>query len=159
MLPLRRSKFFGICQTDPAVSLISIRLQQAPAILFIYDGVHTDRDVAVRLVGSRGTFAVVQVINGYLHKIRLKGLCYSRIHLIPVIIKGGITGIGIHAVPGVLEYRKCADLAGLLRPALTDTIILCGHWRRRYRSCRSRLTVKLAGTSYLDTQPLNIDVV
>ncbi len=41
MLPLKRSKFLGIREADPAVSLIGVSLQQAPAVLLIHDGIHT----------------------------------------------------------------------------------------------------------------------
>ena len=124
-------------------SISEIQVSCVYLVKNVSNGVHTDRDIAVGLVGSRETFTVVQVINGYLYKIRFEGLRYSRIHLIAVIVKCSITGICIHAVLGVLEYGECSDLTGLLRPALTDTVILCGHWRRRYRSCRSRLPLIL----------------
>lgn len=52
MLPLRRSKSLCIREADPAVSLIGISLQQAPAVLLIHDGVDAHGDTVLSWFSS-----------------------------------------------------------------------------------------------------------
>ena len=100
MLPLRRSKFLGIRKADPAVSLICISLQQAPAVLLINNGVHTHRDIAVGGIGSGRALPVIEVGDGNLHQVRREGALNSRIYLTAVIIKGSIAWIGVNTEIG-----------------------------------------------------------
>ena len=90
MLPLKRSDSLCVCQADPAISLIGISFQQAPAVLLIHDGIHTDRNISPACIRGARTLTIVQVVNGYLHKVRREAFLHCRIYLIAAIIKGGV---------------------------------------------------------------------
>ena len=85
MLPLKRSDSLCVGQADPAVALVSIGLQKTPTILLIHDGINADRDISPACIRGTRPLTVVQIRNGYLHKVRFEGLRHSRIYLIAVI--------------------------------------------------------------------------
>ena len=122
--PLNRFSYpFHIIQTDPAVPLLRICLQQSPSVLLINDGVDTNGYKPIADILSSRSFPEVEVVDGDPDEIRGELSLSLWIDPFPIFIKDRISGILTHTKDRVFKNSECSDLAIFVVPGLSYSVL------------------------------------